>query len=292
MEGTGARRTVRLRAVVALGTCVAAVLALGGCAGGAASGAPASGQAPAGGAVTGSAAGTAAGCNGDYCAPADWDTARASTPLAQIPSFVEPLNVVISARSTVSLAQIQQAVGRWKTVSTTTAVSIAGIRLRCISSEMADVTGSRYTAQYAAWRLGGCLQGNELSLSGNEDHVRIWNQPVPGSRYGAWFIAASYETMCLVKDGKLRTARSDVGYAVLHPEAAYHCVDGGPGSIATTHQDGYDDAAGDFTAAVVAAAKARGWRTSERTVTVPRGAGAGEGGVPFSPAVHVLTVTA
>ncbi|HET9082052.1 MAG TPA: hypothetical protein VFO01_16270 [Trebonia sp.] len=271
-----------------MGASVTAVLALGGCHGTAASGV----SAPVQGTAAGSATSAAAGCNGDYCTPADWDTAKASTPLTQIPPFVEPLNVVISARSTVSLTQIQQALGTWKTVSTATTVSITGIHLRCISSERADVTGNRYVPQYVAWRFGGCLEGNDLSLSGNEDHVRIWNQPVPGSKYGAWFVAASYETMCLVNNGRLQTASSAVAFAVLHPGAAYHCVDGGPGSIAVAHPDGYDDAARNFTAAVVTAAKSRGWQVSQRTVTAARSASAGEGGVPFSPTVYVLTVTA
>lgn len=272
--------------LIMAGACAAGALALSGCHGSAPAGRSTSDQA-----TTQQATAGAAACNGDYCAPADWDTARASTPLTQIPPFSEPLNVVISARSTVSLAQVQQALGTWKTVSTATTVSITGIHLKCISSEMADVTGTGYVPQHVAWRLGGCVDGNDLSLSGNEDHVRIWNQPVPGSRYGAWFIAASYETMCLVKNGKLQTAASDKGYAVLHPGTAYHCVDGGPGSITTTHADGYNDAARDFAASVAAAAKAKGWQATQRTITVPRHASAGEGGVPFSQAVYVLTVT-
>jgi hypothetical protein len=275
--------------------CVAAMAALAGCAHGsttstAATQAPTRASAPAGTspATTGQAA---ASCNADYCHPVSWDTARAATPLPQIPPFVEPLNVVISARSTVSLPDLQQALGQWKTVSTATAVNITGIHLKCISSEMADVAGGGYVPQHVAWRLGGCVQGNELSLTGNEDHVRIWNQPVPGSEYGAWFIAASYETMCLVKNGVLRTAGTDKLYAALHPGAAYHCVDGGPGSFHTAHPDGYNDAAADFAAAVVAAARSRGWHVSERTVSVPRAASTGEGGVPFGPAAYLLTVT-
>jgi hypothetical protein len=98
--------------------------------------------------------------------------------------------------------------------------------------------------------------------------------------------------MCLVKNGQLQTAASDESYAALHPGDAYHCVDGGPGSITTAHPDGYTDAARDFTAAVVAAAKGKGWQVSQRTVNVARGATAGEGGVPFGPAVYVLTLTA
>jgi hypothetical protein len=191
----------------------------------------------------------------------------------------------------VSLTAIQQALGQGKTVSTATTVSITGIHLKCISSEMADVTGNGYVPQQVAWRLGGCVDGNDMSLTGNEDHVRIWHQPVPGSKYGAWFVAASYETMCLVRGGALVTASSDKAYAVLHPSEAYHCVDGGPGSIRTAHPDGYTDGAVSFATAIVTAAKSRGWQVTQRTVTVPRAASSGEGGVPFSPAVDVLTVT-
>ena len=231
-------------------------------------------------------------CNADYCDPLDWATAQAATPLTQIPPFVEPLNVVISARSTVPLTDIEQALGTWETVSTATAVSLAGIHLMCISSEKADVTAGGYVPQRFAWRLGGCVDGNELSLSGDEDHARIWNQPVAGSKYGAWFIAASYETMCLVRDGRLQTASTDKVYAALHPGSVYHCVDGGPGSFHAAHPDGYDDAATDMSAAIVTAARSHGWQASERTVTVKRRASAGEGGVPFNDTVYVLTVTA
>jgi hypothetical protein len=278
---------MRFSSVAVTAACVVTVLALGGCAHGSTT--STSGAAPASTQASGQGA---ADCNADYCAPADWDTARASTPLSQIPPFVEPLNVVISARSTVSLADIQQALDQWKTVSTATTVSITGIHLKCISSEMADVTGSGYVPQHVAWRLGGCVEGNDLSLSGNEDHVRIWNQPVPGSKSGAWFIAASYETMCLVRNGVLQTASSDKAYAALHPSAAYHCVDGGPGSIRTAHPDGYNDGAAAFTAAIAAAAKSRGWQVSQRTVSVRRGASSGEGGVLFDDTVPILTVTA
>jgi hypothetical protein len=232
-----------------------------------------------------------ADCTADYCAPASWDTAKASTPLPQIAPFVEPLNVVISARSTVSLASIQKALTDWDTVSTATSVTLSGIHIKCISSENADVTGQGFIPQQVAWRLGGCLHGNDLSLTGNEDHVRIWNQPVDGSTDGAWFVAASYETMCLVKNGKLVTASTDTGYAALHPSGDYHCVDGGPGTFHTLHPDGYEDGAQAFAAAITAAAHAKGWQVSQRTITVKRTASAGEGGVPFNGDVTVLTVT-
>ena len=216
-----------------------------------------------------------AACGGpDYCPPASWDTAKASTPLAQIPAFSEPLNVVISARSTVSLGAIQAAMDKWDTVSTATTVTTSGIHLKCISSEQADVTGAGYVPQHVAWRLGGCVQGNALSLTGDEDHARIWNQPFKGSKYGAWFIAVSYETLCLDRNGTLipaSTTAADETYAALHPSDAYHCVDGGPGSLHAKHPDGYNDAATDFSAAIVAAARGHGWQVSLRTATVTRG---------------------
>jgi hypothetical protein len=273
---------------------VTAAAALSGCTGsGASSPDPTRAPASASGSTGTQAGGRGAvgQCNADYCEPADWDTARASTPLTQIPPFVEPINVVIGARSSVSLAGIQQALGHWKTVSTATVVNVAGIHLKCISSEMSDVAGSGYVPQQVAWRLGGCLDGNDLSLSGNEDHARIWNQPVAGSKDGAWFVAASYETLCLVKDGQLQPASDHKVYAALHPSSAYHCVDGGQGSFHSAHPDGYDDAAADFAAAIVSAGHKRGWQVSQRTVTVKRGARSGEGGVPFNDTVYVLTVT-
>ena len=292
------RHGSRIFSLTATAVLVAAVLALGGCTSTtvttgtpAASSAPSTPSAPGQASLGGSAASTA-GCTADYCTPADWDTARASTPLAQIPPFVEPLNVIISARSTVSLADIQQALGNWHTVSTTTTVSVLGVHIKCISSELADVTGGGYLPQHVAWRLGGCVDGNNLSVSGNEDHVRIWNQPVAGSKYGAWFIAASYETMCVDHDGTLEPASDHPAYAALHPGSTYHCVDGGPGSFHAKHPDGYNDAATDFSAAIVAAARGRGWQAALRTVTATRGASAGEGGVPFGSTVYVVTVTA
>jgi hypothetical protein len=293
MEFSGGRRGSRTFPLTAAGALVTAVLALGGCTRTATTtstpSAPTAPTAPS--APTQASAGGTTVCNADYCAPADWDTARASTPLTQIPPFVEPLNVVISARSTVSLTDIQQALGNWHTVSTATTVSVLGIHVKCISSEQADVTGGGYQPQRVAWRLGGCVDGNKLSLSGDEDHVRIWNQPSAGGKYGAWFIAASYETMCVVHDGTLVPASEHAAYAALHAASAYHCVDGGPGSFRAKHPDGYDDAAMDFSAAIASAARGHGWQVTTRTVSVPRGASAGEGGVPFGSAVYVVTVT-
>jgi hypothetical protein len=233
-------------------------------------------------------------CTPGYCVPADWDTALASTPLPQVPPFSEPLNVIISARSTVTLAQVQQALGSsWKTVSTATEVNVAGIEVKCISAEKANVDGTGYLPEQQSWRLGGCLRGNELSLSGNELHVRFWNQKVAGSPQGAWFTAASYETMCVDHDGRLRPVTADKTWTILHPGAAYHCVDGGQGTFTAQHQNGYDDGASDFASAVTAAAAARGWKASSQVLTRPaEGTNLGEGKIPFSTRVYVITITA
>ncbi|MGH3171036.1 MAG: hypothetical protein ACRDN0_34875, partial [Trebonia sp.] len=233
----------------------------------------------------------ASGCTPDYCAPASWDTATAPTRLPQIAPFSEPINVVIGARSTVSLSAVQRALGDWDTVSTATTVSVAGIHIGCISPEKADVAGDGYVTEQAAWRLDGCLHGNELSLSGEEGHVRLWHQNVPGSPNGAWLMAVSYETMCVVRDGKLQAVAGHEEYAALHPSKVYHCVNGGPGSITQAVPGGYDDGAADFADAVIAAAGDKGWHVGQQFVTVPRAAHAGEGGVTFSDEVDVLTIT-
>jgi hypothetical protein len=276
---------------------LATLLAATGCshAGSPAAGPPASSSTPASAAATTAAnpAPGAGACNPGYCTPASWDTAIATTPLAAIHPFLEPLNVIISARSTVSMTDLQAALGDWKTVSTASSVSVAGIRIKCISSEEADVNGAGYVPQARAWRLGGCLDGNARSLSGTEDHLRIWHQTVPGSARGAWIATASIETMCIAPHGTLEPAADDKPYAILHSGGAYHCVDGGPGSITSRYADGYNDGAQLFVSAVTAAARVKGWTLAERVITRPvtAAAGSGEGGVPFSGTVYVLTLT-
>jgi hypothetical protein len=276
---------------------LATLLAAAGCSH---SGSPASGAAASPGTPTTAAttvadpAPGAGTCNAAYCTPASWDTAIARTPLAAIHPFLEPLNVIISARSTVSLTGLQAALGDWKTVSTSSSVSVAGIRIKCISSEEADVSETGYASQVLAWRLGGCLDGNVRSLSGTEDHLRIWHQAVPGSAHGAWIATASIETMCIAPHGTLEPAADDKPYAILHSAGAYHCVDGGPGSITSTYADGYNDGAQLFVSAVATAAKAKGWTLAEQVISrqVTASADSGEGSVPFSGTVYVLTLTA
>src|SRR5690242_19506414 len=134
MENSGRRHQTRIFALAAA-ACVAAP-ALSGCGGKGSTGSTtgtastpgtASATAPAG---TPPATGTRQGST-DYCDPLDWATAKASTPLKPIPPFSEPLYVVISARSTVSLAAIEQALSQgkpakqaWQTVSTASQVSL------------------------------------------------------------------------------------------------------------------------------------------------------------------------
>lgn len=234
----------------------------------------------------------AVSCSADYCAPADWNTDKATTPLPEIKPFVEPLNVVISARSNVSLYDIWTALSDWDPVDSTW-VDDEGINIKCISPEKADVAGRGFVTEAVALRLEGCYGGNKLSLSGNENHVRLWNQPVAGSKYGAWFISASYETMCVNYEGKLKPAADEVSYSVKHPGQVYHCIDGGPGTYHTKHPNGYEDGAKDFASAFVAAARRQGWTISERVITRPVAAhdNVGMDGVTFDGKVYLLTVT-
>jgi hypothetical protein len=134
--GTTARGPVFPLTAAALLAAVA--LAAGGCAktdaspgsSSSASSSSASGSGPATASAQASVTVPLACSAADYCPPADWDTAKAPTPLTQIAPFAEPLNVVISAKSTVSLTALQQAMDKWKTVSTATSVSAAGTHLR------------------------------------------------------------------------------------------------------------------------------------------------------------------
>jgi hypothetical protein len=240
--------------------------------------------------TAGSAAATASSaCAAAYQQPASWNTGRTVSKTPGIADYIEPLNVVISACSTVPLSDIQAALGDWKTEYTATKVTLAGAHLACISPETADVTGHGYVTQQKSWRLQGCAAGNVLSLTGREGHVRLWNQPAAGSKYGAWFIAASYETACASVDGKLYPL---AGQGSNHASGAkvFHCINGGPGTHGT---DGYDGGAKTFASDVVKAAQGKGWKVTQKTVTRPVAAGpdTGEDGAKFSGTVQVLTLT-
>jgi hypothetical protein len=209
------------------------------------------------------------------------------SPSKEIAAYAEPLNVIISACSDVPLSDIEDAMPDWSTV-TSGYVGFHGIPVRCISPEAADVTGGGFVRQDQAWRLEGCAGGNYLSLSGLEDHVRIWNQPVAGSRYGAWFITASNETMCVSADGKLEPFRTRNGeYRLRNVFSLFHCVDGGLGSFGAS---GYGNGAATFVRYIAAARE--GWHFTDTIITRPAGGpDAGEDNVPFSDNVYVVTVT-
>ena len=229
-------------------------------------------------------------CTKPYERPVSWNTGRVTSPVPGLADYIEPINVIISACSTVSLSDIRAALGKWSRVSDTTSITFHTFRIACISPEKASVAGHRYVTQDVAWRLRGCLGGNVLSLAGLENHVRIWNQPArEGDSFGAWFIAASYETACVGINLRLFTLRSKDK----HPTRAmkfWHCVDGGPGSF---FSDGYGRGAKDFAGDVIAAAHDWGWNVSEKKITRPVTGGhdVGEDGVKFNGTVYVLTVT-
>ena len=215
----------------------------------------------------------------DYCTPSNWDT----DAVGGFTPGVEPLNVIISAQSNVSLDAIQEGMANWGTVTT------GGPPLHCLSAEMANVTGTS-VVQQESWRLGAahgsCPLGNILSLSGNENHARIWDQPMPGTAgRTAWFISASYETLCVQKDGIMVPVLDNKKYAAAHPLLIWHCIDGSQGSFDT---DGYNRGAMDFVDAIQAGASRMGWNVTVRTD--PSFAGTGEGGVPFNGTVSVVTV--
>jgi hypothetical protein len=218
-----------------------------------------------------------------YNTPPSWTT----SPVGGLTPGVEPLNVIISGCSNVSLEDIREGLGDWGEVTPT-----------CLSSEQANVTGT-FVNQQQSWRLessgavvlGTCLDGNRLSLDGSENHVRIWNQPIAGT-HGAWFISASYETLCVDLFGTMVPGRIFTLGDLLIFKAlglAWHCIDGSQGSIGT---DGYNRGADDFVSAIQAAAGPQKWAVNVQTVSTPAGIGEGHKGtgVPFNGTVYVVTV--
>lgn len=213
----------------------------------------------------------------------------------------EPLNVIVSAQSNVSLGDILLSLEDWDEVPPGT--SPPG----CMSLETADVTGQGPVVQGRSWRLANvpftspCIGGNIRSLTGVENHARWWNQPVTGSTVGAWFAAASYETACVVAGPIRRTllpspslpfvgppliAIATAFTTLLYQQApVWHCINGGAGSFGS---DGYNRGASDLASSIVSAAQSQGWQATVRTD--PRPAGIGQNGVGYSDRVYVVTV--
>jgi hypothetical protein len=213
----------------------------------------------------------------DYCIPSDWNTLA----VGGVTPGIEPLNVIISAGSTVPLGNILAALNRWNGWSQVPTGNPS--TLGCLSPEQAKVNGHYVSVQEASWRLEGCVKGNTLSFFGEENHARLWNQPVSGSTFGAWFISASYETACVSRNGQLLPLRKPNGS--FRSGTHWHCIDGGPGSYGS---NGYDTGAANLATNIVQAAHKNGWYAVMRTD--PRPAGVGEDHVAFGGAVYVVTV--
>jgi hypothetical protein len=211
--------------------------------------------------------------NPDYCIPADWNVQTVPDSLVQ---GMEPLNVIISARSTVPLATILSSLPNWKQVTTGTPDTTPR---GCLSEETADVTGGARVGQYQSWRLGGCAGGNALAIIGLENHIRIWSQPLPGSTAGeAWFITASLEHDCVIFTKKPPYAHG------------WHCID----------VNGYNEGASKFVENIMSAAARNGWvvttrsdSRAQRTDGAGDHSGSGEGlnDVLYNSNVEVVTVT-
>lgn len=207
----------------------------------------------------------------DYCIPQDWDAHTvASSPVQGL----EPLNVIISANSTVPLAGVLDALHGWSQVDTGTPETDP---TGCLSEETANVSGAGLVGQAQSWRLEGCyVGGGALALVGRENHIRIWNQTVPSSTAGsASFITASFEHVCP---------------SPVADRFFWHCI----------NQDGYDDGAAAFVANIKVAGQAHGWTVTARRdwrnagpagTGVDSGAGTGLNGVAYSGYVWVVTVT-
>ena len=183
--------------------------------------------------------------------------------------------MIISARSTVSLGTILKHLKDWELVGIGTGIE-DGLEGKCISPETADVTGRGTVDQQQSWRKGGCGGGNVSSYSGDENHVRIWNQPLRGTSSGAYFITASFETLCVQlgvamtsSTPKYKYQPNDFApvsyfkvYSTQHPSQLWHCVDGStnpdrtPSALKT---DGYDRGANSFVDDLQAEAKVQGW---------------------------------
>jgi len=210
----------------------------------------------------------------DYCIPPDWNTkrVRGDTP------GVEPLNVIISGRSTVPRAKILGALSKyfnWDAIRPGKLVP-AG----CSSIERADLFGTKFVSQNMASQPGGCLEGNPLTLTGRANHARVWFQ----RRTGAWFIAAAYETACY-KTHKGTLNPVEGSGRTLAPSGVRACTDGGLGSFG---KNGYNRGAKNLAVDLRTAARKSGWTATVRTDTRP--SGVGEDIVSFGTKVYVVTV--
>ena len=146
----------------------------------------------------------------------------------------------------------------------------------CISAETAEVTGTARVDQAESWRLLGCFEGaGMLADIGQEDHARIWYQPVAGSvAGGAWFATVSIEEICSVEGRVL----------------PYHCI----------VSNGYNRGVLEFAEDLLTVALRHHWKGDVRLdpravgtngTGANSGAGTGLNKIGYSDDAYVLTVT-
>jgi hypothetical protein len=234
-------------------------------------------------------------CGPDYRAPAGWTAHPEESKI----KGDEPLNLIISACSTVSINKIMFSIVTKLSGHTYFWRRVGPL---CVSAEDADVTGRGLTRQDDQVRLERdgesaivmCVQigQNSLAWFGAENHARLWRQPVPGRALPAWFMTASFETDCVIrKDGSHVAAMNVPGLLPVIPHfldpkgTRWHCVNGGPGSLG---HDGYNLGSQSLRDGICAAGKTRGWYVDYRVVKTPRGVG--QNRVPYSGIVYVVRV--
>jgi len=146
-----------------------------------------------------------------------------------------------------------------------------------------------FTAQARwPWRLGGCIHGNDLSLSGKNERPRsIWNQGGrPCSEYGA-VVHRRPDNEKHVMPGHERNSPDGParqgGGPVPHRGATITGVKAAPGTFATCNPDGAITTVARGLRRPTSAVRrraARGLRVGQRIITAPRRReNAGEGGV-------------
>lgn len=218
-----------------------------------------------------------AGVNGAF-APKNWTThAEPGNPAGS-----DPLNVVISGNSTVSMTDLMNALGKvqeiatvststgpptrtiqasWQSVNIGTTVTGFMFSGQCISAMDADVTptsaqGTTAVPQQISERVGGCLTAaNAVNVA----HLRAYQQKASG----AWFITVSTEKVCY-PNGK-----------------PWHCV------------ISYDQAANQLVTDIADAAGQQHWGMTTSAWQGAGGptAGIGSNNVPYSGNVSVITLT-
>ena len=163
----------------------------------------------------------------EYLVPPDWN--------ARVDDALDPLNVILSANSEVSMMQLSRMLEDgdppWREVQIGTTI----VDGRCINEVRAAVQpGGSYAPQSLSMRPFGCSARLFDVRRGREEqnHFRAWPQDVAGTEgvRQAWFLAVSEEHFCL--DGFSPT----------------HCID----------PDGFDEGRRDLVSQIMELAAADG----------------------------------